>query len=158
MLFEGKFVKVDLVDGHYEVVRRPEAVGIMALSPLGILLVRQYRPAVGKWLWEIPAGLVEPGESVFTTAARELREETGYKALPENFEYLGYFHPTVGYADEVLHLVKVWVELGSRQDLSLDPGEHIEDVRWFSIEEFRRAAKMLNFTDSKTLVVAMLLY
>ncbi len=158
MLFEGRFVKVDLVDGHYEVVRRPEAVGIVALSPLGILLVREFRPAVGKWLWEIPAGLREPGETIFETASRELREETGYTVLPEDFEYLGYFHPTVGYADEVLHLVKVWVRLGSKGDLSLDPGERIESVHWFSIDEFLSAAKTLRFTDSKTLVAAMLLY
>ena len=65
-----------------DVVEHPGAVAIVALDEAGqVLLIRQYRHPVGRLLWEIPAGLRDvPGEPLHVTAARELREETGYAA------------------------------------------------------------------------------
>jgi ADP-ribose pyrophosphatase len=62
-----------------EVVEQPGAVGVVALDDAGwVVLIRQYRHAVGDWLIEVPAGLLDvPGEKAYRTAARELAEEAG---------------------------------------------------------------------------------
>jgi 8-oxo-dGDP phosphatase len=77
--------KVRLPDDHYAertVVTHPGAVAILALDDAQrVLMIRQYRHAVGRLLWEIPAGLQDTGgESPLQTAQRELLEETGYRA------------------------------------------------------------------------------
>lgn len=65
-----------------DIVRHPGAVAVLALDDAGrVLLLRQYRHPVARRLWEIPAGLRDvAGESLHTTAARELAEEAGYRA------------------------------------------------------------------------------
>ena len=67
-----------------------------------VLLVSQYRDAVGKELLEIPAGGVDPGEDVETAVKREMQEETGY--LPQKLVNLGGFYLAPGYSTEYLHL------------------------------------------------------
>ncbi|WP_446044665.1 NUDIX hydrolase [Streptomyces olivaceus] len=64
----------------HHVVRHPGGAAIVALDGQDVLCVRQYRPAVDDVLLELPAGRCEPGEAPADTAARELREETGYAA------------------------------------------------------------------------------
>ena len=64
-----------------EVIRHPGAVVILPILGDGrVCLIRNYRVAVGQWLLELPAGTLEPGEPPAETAARELVEETGYRA------------------------------------------------------------------------------
>ena len=65
-----------------EVVRHPGAVGVVALDESNrVLMIRQYRHAVGRLLWELPAGLRDvTGEPLLHAARRELLEETGYRA------------------------------------------------------------------------------
>jgi ADP-ribose pyrophosphatase len=64
-----------------------------------VVLVRQWRPAVGSWVLEAPAGRVEPGEEPAQAAERELEEETGYAASRLEELYSSYVSP--GYSDEV---------------------------------------------------------
>ncbi len=86
-----------------EVVEFHGGVGIVAVDEIGrVLLVRQYRYAVGRDLLELPAGILEPGERPIECAARELEEETGYRAV--HFEPLCRFYSTPGGTDEVLHV------------------------------------------------------
>jgi len=157
LLWKGRFLRVSLVEDHYEIVNRPHAVAIVALDGgNNILLVKQYRPAVGKEILEIPAGLVEEGEPPIDTAIRELKEETGYLPIKDSIEYLGYIYPTVGYSDEILHFVKLKIDKSSYVGQNLDEGESINEVVFMSIGDFIELAKRLKIHDSKTLVAALL--
>ncbi len=69
-----------------------------------IILVRQYRPALGRWAWELPAGSLKPGEDVEAAAARECHEEIGL--MPGVLTPLGAFYPTPGYCDEEMHFFR----------------------------------------------------
>jgi ADP-ribose pyrophosphatase len=86
-----------------EVVEFRGGVAILALDNAErVMLIRQYRYAVGESLWELPAGMLEPGELPQVCAERELEEETGYRA--ENVEPLCRFYSTPGATNEVLHI------------------------------------------------------
>jgi len=85
-----------------EVVEHSDCVAIVAVDEQGkILLVRQFRHPVGKFLLEIPAGGIDPGEEPVDSVRRELQEETGY--LPHGIERLGGFYSVPGYGTEYLH-------------------------------------------------------
>ena len=96
-LFEGRWVRVDEEEwpgvGAWEVVRTPDAAGVLPITPRGeALLVRQFRPPVRHVVTEIPAGLLDvEGEDAETCAARELYEETGFRHT--SLEFLAGFHP-----------------------------------------------------------------
>lgn len=88
-----------------EIVDHPGAVAIVALTPTGeVLLVRQWRYAIGALSLELPAGCLDvPGESVSAAAARELREETGREAT--RWTYLGRVHASPGFTTETTHIL-----------------------------------------------------
>ena len=85
-----------------EVVEHSDCVAVVALDEQGsILLVRQFRHPVGKFLLEVPAGGIDPGEEPIDSVRRELQEEIGY--LPRKIDKLGGFYATPGYGTEYLH-------------------------------------------------------
>ncbi|HVB99056.1 MAG TPA: NUDIX hydrolase [Candidatus Dormibacteraeota bacterium] len=88
------------------VVHRGSIVLVPVLDDGRILMVRQYRHAMGQFLWELVAGGIEPGERPAAAAARELIEETGYTG--RRFRRLTEFFPTPGFVSErmVIYLVK----------------------------------------------------
>lgn len=94
--------------GELEMIRHPGASAIIPFlsDPTGpdpqLLLIKQYRYAAGQYLYEIPAGRLEPGEAPRDCAIRELREETGCTA--DNLEFLLTFYTTPGFTDERIHL------------------------------------------------------
>ena len=89
-----------------EIVRHPGSVVIIPVTADGeIVLVRQYRHAIGRWAWELPAGSLKPGEDVERAAIRECQEETGW--IPTRIERVGAFFPTPGYCDEQMTFFKV---------------------------------------------------
>jgi ADP-ribose pyrophosphatase len=96
---------VTLVDGtqaHREVVVHPGAVAIVAVDAEGrVVLVRQWRHALERALWELPAGTRDPGEEPHLTAERELAEETGLRA--SSLQRLATAPLTPGYSTEVMH-------------------------------------------------------
>ncbi len=110
-VFAGRVLDVavekhQMPDGRqsdFEIIRHPGGAAVLPLLPDGrLLLIRQFRPAIGGMVFEIPAGRLEPGESAHACAGRELIEEAGYSAgqiLP-----LGGFWSTVGFCDEYIHL------------------------------------------------------
>jgi len=111
LIYNGRAVKlrVDTVEkpsGRQttrEIVEHSDCVAIIAIDANdNVLLVNQFRKAVGKELLEIPAGGIEPDEDPAATVRRELREEAGY--LPKKVEKLGGFYSTPGYCTEYLYL------------------------------------------------------
>lgn len=138
-VFEGRIfnVRVDEVaydDGgrqRLDVVEHGGSFAILATPAAGrIVLVRQYRHAVGRVLWELPAGTAEPGEDPAAGAARELREETGYRA--GRVQALGSLFTTPGFCDEILYFFHAeQLEAGEQ---SLDPDERI-DVATFAWDD-----------------------
>lgn len=94
--------------GDLEMVRHPGASAVVPfLDDPGeadprLLLIRQYRYAAEGFVYEVPAGRLDPGETPQACAARELREETGYSA--ERLDYLTTFYTTPGFTDEKIHL------------------------------------------------------
>jgi ADP-ribose pyrophosphatase len=85
-----------------EVVRHPGSVVIIPMTDAGdVLLVRQYRHPIGRWVWELPAGSLKPKEDPREAAARECHEEVGL--VPGQVKPLGSFFPTPGYCDEEMN-------------------------------------------------------
>jgi ADP-ribose pyrophosphatase len=110
-VFQGRLLTVhddtvETADGNLagrEIIEHPGAVAIVATDADGrVVLVRQWRHAVGRALWEIPAGTLTPGEEPEAAARRELSEETGYTA--EIWERLATGPTAPGYSGELLHL------------------------------------------------------
>jgi ADP-ribose pyrophosphatase len=91
-------------DHPYDVVRHVGAAAVLPVTPDGdVLLIRQFRPPIRRDLVEIPAGLLDAeGEDARSCAARELREETGYR--PTSIELLGGVYTAAGFSDEYVHL------------------------------------------------------
>lgn len=133
-VYEGRFIalRVDTItlsDGataRRDVLEHPGAVAIVPIADNGeVVLVTQYRHAVGEWLLEIPAGTLEQGEDPDWCAARELEEETGYTASRMRRLFSMYMAP--GYCTELLH---VYVAEGLAQGQPHpDDDERIEVTR-----------------------------
>ncbi|NJK35551.1 MAG: NUDIX hydrolase, partial [Oscillatoriales cyanobacterium SM2_2_1] len=89
-------------EGEYEYLEHPGAAMAVPVLPDGrLVLVRQYRFAIARYLLEFPAGTLEPGEHPDATIGRELEEETGYRA--QRWQKLGDFYLCPGYSDEAIH-------------------------------------------------------
>src|SRR5215472_4401170 len=109
--FRGRIIslttdEVTLPNGHralLEVVHHPGGAAAVAIDgQQRVCLLRQYRYVAGGWLWELPAGKLEPDEPPLTTAQRELVEEAGVSAA--RWESLGSYLSSPGIFTEVLHL------------------------------------------------------
>jgi ADP-ribose pyrophosphatase len=88
-----------------EVIHHPGAAVVVPFLPDGrLVLVNVWRHAAGGTLLEVPAGTLEPGEEPVRCAARELEEETGYRA--DRLEPLGSWYPSPGLMDESMHLFR----------------------------------------------------
>lgn len=108
-VYDGKILKleldeVELPDGkvsYRECVRHSGGAAVLLIKDNRVLLVRQYRYVYGKPIYEIPAGKLNEGEDPKIAAARELEEETGYRA---ELSHLLDIYPTPGYTDEIIHI------------------------------------------------------
>jgi ADP-ribose pyrophosphatase len=109
-----------------EVVEHSNCVAVVVVDEQGnVLLVRQYRYPVGKFLLEIPAGGIDPNEEPIDCVRRELQEEIGY--FPQKIEELGGFYSVPGYGTEYLHCYLATDLVSSR--LIAEDSEGIEVVR-----------------------------
>ncbi|MGI6252604.1 MAG: NUDIX hydrolase [Aminivibrio sp.] len=129
-----------------EVVEHAPAVAVLPVADDGaILLIRQYRYAVGRDMLEIPAGLVDPGESPERCAERELQEEIGY--FPGKLQKIGTMYNSPGFCTETVTLY-LGTELRPSR-LAADEDEFIETVP-VSGEEIRGMVERGEITDGKT--------
>jgi ADP-ribose pyrophosphatase len=110
-VYQGRIVQLGIetitmpngVSVELEIIRHPGGAAVVAVDEREhVCLLRQYRHAAGGWLWELPAGKLDPGEPAETTAARELAEEAGLQA--SRWESLGRLITTPGFCDEIIHL------------------------------------------------------
>jgi len=135
--------------GMREVVGHMPAVGIVPLVDAEhVILVRQYRYAIGRWLWEIPAGLREGGETPQKAAKRELREETGYVA--KHWQSLGNFFSSPGFCQEEL-CIFLARDLSLQGELELDADECLEP-KVFTWRSLARLLKNGELVDAKTVL------
>jgi ADP-ribose pyrophosphatase len=103
----------------------PSVVVIPIADANHLVLIRQYRPSIGRDLWELPAGRVDPGESAEEAAVRECEEEIGL--VPRRVERLRGFFPTPGYCDEEMIFFRV-SELGPPPPDSPNKPDEDEDI------------------------------
>ena len=156
-IYEGRILslRVDEVEvsrngrhAHREVVEHGSAVAILARDDQGrLLFVKQFRYPLGAELLEIPAGLMESGESPQESAQRELREETGYRA--GSWTELPPIWSTPGFSDEKLFLF--FAEELEWAPLEQDEDEDIALVR-MTESEARALLDSTQAQDAKTMV------
>jgi ADP-ribose pyrophosphatase len=159
IVFQGRVFTVQvetitLPKGHElkaEIIRHPGSVVIVPVTDAGeIVLVRQYRPAIGRHAWELPAGSLKAGEDVDRAAVRECHEEIGL--IPSELRRLGAFFPTPGYCDEEMNFFKasgLRAPAASDEDAHQDEDEDIE-ARAFSLDAIRTMMARGDIVDLKT--------
>ncbi len=99
-----------------EIVRHPGAAAVVPfIDPDRVILIRQYRHAAGKYLYEIPAGKLMKGESPLSCARRELEEEIGYRA--RRFKKLVSAYTSPGFCNELIHIYMATDLLKTQQNL-----------------------------------------
>ncbi len=143
---DGRIVKMECVRHRGSVVLLPMT------APDRILLVRQYRYVVNRWLWELPAGTLEPDESLQAAALRECHEEVG-KIAGHAQKLLNLF-PSPGFCDEEMHF---FLLTGLRDRLAAEPAPHqdpdeILKVKEFSVKDVREMVTSGEIADMKTVV------
>jgi ADP-ribose pyrophosphatase len=129
------------------IVHPSNAVAILPLNGDRCKLLRQYRYAIDQYIFEAPAGTMEPGEEPLVTARRELIEETGFTAqtiIPKGFIYT-----TPGYTDERIFLFEAH-DLEPSQTYSKDEDEVIEVVD-FPIRDLLGMIRNGTIVDAKTI-------
>ena len=115
-----------------------------------VLLIRQFRHAAEAFIWEIPAGRLDPGESPEACARRELEEETGMRSA--QLERLTTIYTTPGFTDERIHLyLALGLEPGS-QRREADEFMEVQELRWSEVGRLVRSGAI---QDSKTLSALM---
>jgi ADP-ribose pyrophosphatase len=135
-----------------EVVRHPGGAGALPLFDDGrVALVKQYRHPARRELLEIPAGRIEDGETPEMCAAREMEQETGFRA--GRIEKLAEFYTTPGFCEEKLHVYLATDLTPSSQ--ALDHDELIEVV-YLPLAEAARMVERGGIEDSKTIIALLL--
>jgi ADP-ribose diphosphatase len=146
-VFRGKLIRVDVErwpGGEREVVHHPGACAVVALTQRGeVVLVRQIREAVREALLEIPAGILDvEGEDPASCAARELLEETGFRA--GELHRLATIYTSPGFSDERIEIFVGWAEEAS------SPSEDAVEVVSLPFVEVPEAIRDGQIKDAKT--------
>ena len=165
VVYEGKLFRVlqDHIiepggrESHRDVIRHNGSVVILAVDPSKrkkdpwIVIERQYRHAAGQYLWELPAGKLDPGEAAVTGAIRELAEETGYQA--KKWSALVEYYASPGFLGESM---KVFLAEGLvAGDAHPEEDEHI-DFRLVKLSDLLEQIDKGKIVDGKTLTTILL--
>ena len=160
-VYEGRVVRlevdqVELDDGTATVREAVRHHGAVVLVPLTadrrVLLVRQYRYVPAEVLLELPAGSLRPGEDPSACAARELAEETGYRA--RELRPMAAFYSAPGFCDEMIHCFLA-TGLEPAADVAGDDDERIEVVS-MPLSDLVALARRGALRDAKTIAGALL--
>lgn len=155
-VYAGRVVRLDLetvrlpngVRHELEIVHHPGGAAVAAVdAQRRVCLIRQYRHAAGGWVWELPAGKLEPAEPPGETARRELAEEAGMQA--SEWRTLGTSLSSPGVFTEVVHLYLA-LELAP-VPLAHEPAEVIE-IHWVPLDEACARALRGEINDAKTVI------
>ncbi len=152
-VFDGRLIKVytskkRLPNGreaYFEEVRHPGASLIVPLFKKKIVFIRQYRGVIGRYIWELPAGTLAPGETPYSCAKREVTEETGF--LVKDLRKIGIIYTTPGFCNEAIHIYKARCD--ARKACKLGHDELIR-VRLMSRTKVRSLFRKGRINDSKT--------
>ena len=153
-IFEVEIDIVKLPSGHIvdmELVRHPGSVVLLPIpEPGSIILIRQYRYTIDRWIWELPAGSLKPGENPDVAAARECEEEIGL--APHRVTRLRGYYPTPGFCDEkmIYYRCEDLRPPASDSAARKDEDEDIEP-RTFSLADARALVASGEIIDLKTL-------
>jgi ADP-ribose pyrophosphatase len=164
-VYKGRILQVEidvvkLPTGHtvdMEVVRHPGSVVLLPVpGPGAIILIRQYRYTIDRWIWELPAGSLKPGEDPDTAAARECEEEIGL--APGKVTRLRGYYPTPGFCDEVMTYYRC-EDLRTPSADSTAKKDEDEDIepKTFTLAEARAMVASGEIVDLKTLAGLSLL-
>jgi 8-oxo-dGTP pyrophosphatase MutT (NUDIX family) len=154
--FTGRVIRVTtdsvvLPNGHraeLEVVHHPGGAAAVAVDgERRVCLLRQYRYVAGGWLWELPAGKLEPREPPLDTAQRELTEEAGVTA--RHWHGLGTCLSSPGVFTEVLHL---YLATGIAPATAAHERAEVIEVHWLPFETACQWALEGTITDAKTVI------
>jgi ADP-ribose pyrophosphatase len=155
VLFEGRIIRlnietVTLPNGQVaelEIVHHPGGAAVVALDGANrVCLLRQYRHAVGGWLWELPAGKLDNREPPLACARRELQEEAGLQA--GDWQPLGRIVSSPGVFTEVIHLflARALVPVPAAAE-----AHEVFEVHWRGWQEALAMAERGEIEDAKTL-------
>jgi ADP-ribose pyrophosphatase len=162
---EGRIFRIEvdtvtLPTGHVmemEIIRHPGSVVLLPVpAPGQVILIRQYRYTLDRYIWELPAGSLKPGEDPGTAAARECEEEIGL--VPGRVERLKAFYPTPGFCDELMIFYRC-TDLGPPPADSVARKDEDEDIepRTFTLDQARRMIVTGEIVDLKTVAGLTLL-
>ena len=153
-IYSGRIIEVSSERLRYangrehdlDFVRHPGAAAVVAVDGLmRVCLVRQYRHGVADFLWEIPAGKLDPGEAPEVCAVRELAEETGVAA--KRWTSLGQYLPAPGIFNEVIHLYLARdLDIGAPAP---DADEELE-LQWLPMKDAAAMVLRGEWNDGKT--------
>lgn len=155
-IYEGRVIKVsvdtvDLPNGMripLEIVRHPGGAAVVALdAQQRICLLRQYRHAAGGYIYELPAGKLEPGEPPEVTIERELAEEAGMFAA--NWRSLGSYFSSPGVFTEIIHL---YLATGLTPVAARPEADEVFEVEWWPLEQAVERARNGELADAKTII------
>lgn len=133
---------------NIEIVRHPGSVVLIPMpSPSQIMLVRQYRHVVGRFLWELPAGSLNVGEDPLDGARRECHEEIGL--VPGTLEPLGGLYPSPGFCSERMLFFRCTDLRKPATEAHVDEDEDLEP-RTVTLDEMRAMFRAGEIQDMKT--------
>jgi ADP-ribose pyrophosphatase len=143
----------DVVDPHgfpltRAIVHHPGSAVVLARDSRGrILMVRQFRAPARQFVWELPAGKIDPGETPLAAARRELREETGFRA--QRWKKLVGFWASPGFLGEKMNIYLA-------ESLKAGEAEPADDERierrWFTLKELEAGILSGRIVDGKTMI------
>jgi ADP-ribose pyrophosphatase len=158
-LFKGRVIDVGTeqvtlptgVTVTLDVIKHPGAALVVPLSASGVTLIRQYRHCAHGYLWEAPAGTLNPGETPEQCARREIVEEAGLEAV--TLQYAGKVFTAPGFCDEVIH---IYLATQTRPaPTQRDHDEVITEVRTFPLREAFAMVQRGEIEDAKTIAGLM---